>query len=177
MFHVKTWTDLGAPWIVNILSECCSPSLVITSYSCLHTWTGKLNLIFCQWHLIKKSATSYFTFVWKMSFNNLPPTETPAQVRCDIPKAFIWLVAKLLSVLLQTDCSPAFTFLKFKQLEHFSCFAVKDLMENPPERSHGETLPPSSSHSCKCWCRSRLGCKKRKKFSCDHCWFWVIICL
>lgn len=34
---VKSGTYLGAPWMVNTLSECCSPSLVITSYSSRHT--------------------------------------------------------------------------------------------------------------------------------------------
>lgn len=42
--YLETWTDLGAPWIVNILSECCSASLVITSYSCLHTFIMMINL-------------------------------------------------------------------------------------------------------------------------------------
>lgn len=34
----QTLDYLGAPWMVNILSECCSPSLVMISYSSLHTW-------------------------------------------------------------------------------------------------------------------------------------------
>lgn len=30
-----------------------------------------------------------------------------------------------------------------------------------PKRSHGETLPPDSSHSCRCQCRIRRGCKTK----------------
>lgn len=108
-------TDLGAPWMVNILSECCSASRVITSYSCLHTWTGRLD------QHVHVSELWHHTMLHGY----------------DITQVWQW---------------------------------VRLNIQTSPTKSLGETLPLDSSHSCRCWCRSRRGCRAERKQRWWHHW-------